>query len=166
LLLALSSLAQEKKEDRLKESYNVLKEILGSPDMGIWSHTSAETDIVVKAEILSWSRARDVFGGVSLKGSTMRSDDGANKESQRERTQCQGDRTRRQRPDARIGQATDRTSAADVAETRVLTREGWRHGMMFNTPATLIKSASSREAQALFRCSADKSSSTISQRRK
>ena len=39
---------------------------------------SAETDIVMKAEILSWSRARGVFGGVSLEGSTLRSDDGAN----------------------------------------------------------------------------------------
>jgi lipid-binding SYLF domain-containing protein len=33
----------------------------------------------MKAEILSWSRARGIFGGVSLEGSTMRSDDGANK---------------------------------------------------------------------------------------
>jgi lipid-binding SYLF domain-containing protein len=41
--------------------------------------TSAETDIVMKAEILSWSRARGIFAGVSLDGSTMRSDDGANK---------------------------------------------------------------------------------------
>src|SRR5215472_9816611 len=41
--------------------------------------TSAETDVVMKAEILSWSRARGIFGGVSLAGSTMRSDDGANK---------------------------------------------------------------------------------------
>lgn len=40
---------------------------------------SAETDAVMKAEILSWSRARGVFGGVSLTGSTMRSDDDANK---------------------------------------------------------------------------------------
>jgi len=40
---------------------------------------SAATDIVMKAEILSWSRARGVFGGVSLEGSTLRSDDGANK---------------------------------------------------------------------------------------
>src|SRR5215831_13938847 len=39
--------------------------------------TSAETDIVMNAEMLSWSRARGVFGGVSLAGSTMRSDDGA-----------------------------------------------------------------------------------------
>ena len=40
---------------------------------------SAETDIAMKAEILSYSRSRGVFGGVSLEGSTMRSDDGANK---------------------------------------------------------------------------------------
>jgi lipid-binding SYLF domain-containing protein len=179
LLLVLSAFAQQKEEERLKESYNVLKEILGTPDKGIprdlldkaecvvvypsvkkagfivgaeygrgaitcrsgedfrgpWSApamfaleggsfglqiggeatdfvllimnekgaesvmsskvklgadasaaagpvgrtTSAETDVVMKAEILSWSRARGVFGGVSLSGSTMRSDDGANK---------------------------------------------------------------------------------------
>jgi len=41
--------------------------------------SSAATDIVMKAEILSWSRARGVFGGVSLEGSTLRSDDDANK---------------------------------------------------------------------------------------
>lgn len=180
LLLTLSSFAQKKEEERLQESYNVLKEILGTPDKGIprdlldkaecvviypsvkkagfivgaeygrgaitcrtgesfngaWSApamfaleggsvgfqiggeatdfvllimnekgadsvmsskvklgadasaaagpvgrtTSAETDVVMKAEILSWSKARGVFGGVSLEGSTMRSDDGANKD--------------------------------------------------------------------------------------
>jgi SH3 domain-containing YSC84-like protein 1 len=41
--------------------------------------TSAETDVVMKAQILSWSRARGVFAGISLSGSTLRSDDGANK---------------------------------------------------------------------------------------
>ena len=41
--------------------------------------TSAETDAVMKAQILTWSKARGVFGGVSLEGSTLRSDDGANK---------------------------------------------------------------------------------------
>ena len=41
--------------------------------------TSAETDIVMNAEILSYSRAKGLFAGVSLEGSTMRSDDGANK---------------------------------------------------------------------------------------
>ena len=41
--------------------------------------SSAETDVVMKAEILSWSRAKGVFGGISLEGSTLRSDDDANK---------------------------------------------------------------------------------------
>jgi len=41
--------------------------------------TSAETDIVMNAEMLSWSRAKGVFGGISLTGSTIRSDDSANK---------------------------------------------------------------------------------------
>jgi lipid-binding SYLF domain-containing protein len=40
---------------------------------------SAATDVVLKAEILSYSRAKGAFAGVSLEGSTMRSDDGANK---------------------------------------------------------------------------------------
>jgi lipid-binding SYLF domain-containing protein len=41
--------------------------------------TSAETDVVMKAEILSWSRSRCIFAGISLAGSTLRSDNGANK---------------------------------------------------------------------------------------
>jgi SH3 domain-containing YSC84-like protein 1 len=40
---------------------------------------SAETDIVMQAEILSYSRAQGLFAGISLEGSTMRSDDGGNK---------------------------------------------------------------------------------------
>jgi lipid-binding SYLF domain-containing protein len=179
LLVALSSFAQHKEDDRLKQSYTVLKEILDTPDKGIptdlldkaacvvvypsllkaalivggsygrgvitcrtgknfegpWSApamfaleggsvglqigaeatdfvllvmnekgaesvmsskvklgadasaaagpvgrtASAETDIVMKAEILSWSRARGVFAGISLEGSTMRSDNDGNK---------------------------------------------------------------------------------------
>src|ERR1700739_2613554 len=41
--------------------------------------TSAETDVVMKAEILSYSRAKGLFAGISLEGSTLRADDGANK---------------------------------------------------------------------------------------
>ena len=40
---------------------------------------TAETDAVMKAEILSYSRSRGLFAGISLAGSTLRSDDGANK---------------------------------------------------------------------------------------
>ena len=42
-------------------------------------NTSAETDVVLKAEILSYSRAKGLFAGISLAGSTMRADDGGNK---------------------------------------------------------------------------------------
>jgi SH3 domain-containing YSC84-like protein 1 len=37
------------------------------------------TDVVMKAEILSYSRSRGLFAGVSLEGSTLRSDNRANK---------------------------------------------------------------------------------------
>jgi SH3 domain-containing YSC84-like protein 1 len=40
---------------------------------------AAATDVVMKAEILSYSRSRGLFAGVSLEGSTLRSDGGANK---------------------------------------------------------------------------------------
>ena len=39
---------------------------------------SASTDVVMKAEILSYSRSRGLFAGISLEGSTLRSDGGAN----------------------------------------------------------------------------------------
>jgi lipid-binding SYLF domain-containing protein len=40
---------------------------------------SAETDVTMQAEILSYSRARGLFAGISLKGSTLRPDNDANK---------------------------------------------------------------------------------------
>jgi SH3 domain-containing YSC84-like protein 1 len=40
---------------------------------------SAATDVTFRAEILSYSRARGVFAGVSLEGSTLRPDGSANK---------------------------------------------------------------------------------------
>ena len=42
--------------------------------------TSAETDALMRAEILSWSRSRGVFAGISLKGATLRTDQDANRE--------------------------------------------------------------------------------------
>ena len=39
---------------------------------------TAATDVVMKAEVLSYSRSRGLFAGVSLEGSTLRSDGGAN----------------------------------------------------------------------------------------
>jgi lipid-binding SYLF domain-containing protein len=42
-------------------------------------NASAETDVSMQAEILSYSRARGLFAGVSLQGSTLRPDNDANK---------------------------------------------------------------------------------------
>jgi len=41
--------------------------------------STAETDALMRAEILSWSRSRGVFAGVSLKGSTLREDSDVNR---------------------------------------------------------------------------------------
>jgi lipid-binding SYLF domain-containing protein len=41
---------------------------------------AAQTDAMMHAEMLTWSKSKGVFGGVSLDGSTMRPDDDANKE--------------------------------------------------------------------------------------
>jgi lipid-binding SYLF domain-containing protein len=41
--------------------------------------TEASTDVLMTAEILSYSRSRGLFAGVALDGSTLRPDDGANK---------------------------------------------------------------------------------------
>ncbi len=42
-------------------------------------NASAETDVTMRAEILSYSRARGLFAGISLSGSTLRPDNSANK---------------------------------------------------------------------------------------
>jgi lipid-binding SYLF domain-containing protein len=41
---------------------------------------SAETDATLRADILSYSRARGAFAGISLEGSTIRPDNGANRQ--------------------------------------------------------------------------------------
>ena len=42
--------------------------------------TSAETDVTLRSEILSYSRARGLFAGISLEGSTIRPDNKANEQ--------------------------------------------------------------------------------------
>ena len=42
-------------------------------------NASVETDATLRAEILSYSRARGLFAGVSLEGSTIRPDNGDNR---------------------------------------------------------------------------------------
>jgi len=41
---------------------------------------SAETDATLRADILSYSRARGAFAGIALEGSTIRPDGGANRQ--------------------------------------------------------------------------------------
>src|ERR1700751_1483654 len=40
---------------------------------------AADTDIVMRAEVLTYARSRGLFAGILLEGSTLRSDGGANK---------------------------------------------------------------------------------------
>lgn len=40
--------------------------------------TTAQTDATMRADILSWSRSRGIFGGLSLQGGTLRPDNDAN----------------------------------------------------------------------------------------
>jgi lipid-binding SYLF domain-containing protein len=40
---------------------------------------AADTDVVMRAEVLSYSRSRGLFAGISLEGSTLRSDGSANR---------------------------------------------------------------------------------------
>jgi lipid-binding SYLF domain-containing protein len=42
--------------------------------------TSAQTDISLRAEMLSWSRSHGVFAGISLDGATLRQDRGDNED--------------------------------------------------------------------------------------
>jgi len=46
----------------------------------IGRQASAQTDATMHAEMLAWSRSRGVFAGVSLQGSTLRTDGAENKE--------------------------------------------------------------------------------------
>lgn len=48
----------------------------------------AATDVMMRAEILTYSRARGAFAGVSLKGSTLRADNDANKKIYRRRVEA------------------------------------------------------------------------------
>jgi SH3 domain-containing YSC84-like protein 1 len=52
--------------------------------------TSAATDASMRAEILSYSRARGAFAGVSLEGSTLRPDNGANEKLYGKKVEAKG----------------------------------------------------------------------------
>ena len=47
---------------------------------------TAQTDATMRADVLSWSRSRGIFGGISLQGGTLRPDEDANKDLYGEKT--------------------------------------------------------------------------------
>jgi len=49
--------------------------IAGGP---VGRDSTAQTDATMRADILSWSRSRGIFGGLSLQGGTLRPDNDAN----------------------------------------------------------------------------------------
>jgi SH3 domain-containing YSC84-like protein 1 len=64
----------------------------------VGSTASAETDVTMRAEILSYSRSRGAFAGISLEGSTLRADSDATllerrqQELVRRENRCEGNR--------------------------------------------------------------------------
>jgi lipid-binding SYLF domain-containing protein len=50
-------------------------------EAGSWAErtAAADTDIVMRAEVLSYSRSRGLFAGISLEASTLRPDGSANR---------------------------------------------------------------------------------------
>lgn len=79
---------------------------------------SAETDVAMKAEILSWSRARGVFGGYRWK---VRRCEQA---SLRQGTQCEGNREGWQGQNTGGRDAIDPPPTGHLSETRGLRH--WR----------------------------------------
>ena len=82
--------------------------------------SSAETDVAMKAEILSYSRAKGIFGGVSLEGSTLRSDGGADKNLYGKELDAKQIVRENKGHSSGRWQASRRASATDFAETRFM----------------------------------------------
>lgn len=70
----------EKGMDRLLSSQFTLGGEAQAAAGPVGRSTQAETDVLLTAEILTWSRSRGLFAGVSLKGSTLRMDMGWNEQ--------------------------------------------------------------------------------------
>ena len=91
----------------------------------------ADTDVTMRAEILTYSRARGVFAGVSLEGSTLRPDNDGNKHLYGEKVDAETIITERS------------VHAPEAAAGLISTRERRPR----NTGAKLVRS--SRQVQAL-----------------
>ena len=76
---------------------------------------AAETDATLRAGILSYSRARGAFAGISLEGSTLRPDCGANKNLYGKEVAAGGHRDERRSSPAQR-QRTTRDSERQVSQ--------------------------------------------------
>jgi lipid-binding SYLF domain-containing protein len=70
----------QKGMDRLLSSKFTLGADISAAAGPVGRSTQAETDAALTAEILTWSRSRGLFAGVSLSGATLRQDDEWNHE--------------------------------------------------------------------------------------
>jgi hypothetical protein len=67
---------------------------------------AAATDVTMRAEILTYSRSRGLFAGVSLEGSTLRPDNDANRKLYGKELPEQGHRLAWSGRRPRVGEAT------------------------------------------------------------
>jgi len=65
--------------DRLQSSKFTLGADATAAAGPVGRNAQADTDATMRAEILTWSRSRGLFGGVSLQGATLRPDEGVNR---------------------------------------------------------------------------------------
>jgi lipid-binding SYLF domain-containing protein len=70
----------EKGKDKLISSKFTIGGDAAAAAGPVGRNTSAQTDAQMRAEILTYSRSRGVFAGVSLDGATLRPDDKANRD--------------------------------------------------------------------------------------
>jgi lipid-binding SYLF domain-containing protein len=80
---------------------------------------SADTDAWMRAEILSYSRARGVFAGISLEGSTLRPDDDATADVYGRKAHCKGNRVRWENRGSCIRPSLDCCVAEEFTSERI-----------------------------------------------
>jgi SH3 domain-containing YSC84-like protein 1 len=76
--LVLVAVNQKGFQDLLKSKFKIGGDASAAAGP-VGRNTSAETDIAMHAQILSWSRAHGIFAGVSLDGTVVKKDGGENR---------------------------------------------------------------------------------------
>ena len=96
---------------------------------------AAATDVTMRAEILTYSRSRGLFAGVSLEGSTLRPDNPANQQAVQERPSRQRHRAASGDSAAGIREAIAHRTEREIAEKPIATRLIFRSGKSGRGPA-------------------------------